>query len=236
MRHILRAAGAIAALAAAAAQAQSVTPMAYDLAPAGAAAARTVEFWNSQNRPTAIEVIVDRRTLDTAGRAIDTDASADFEVTPQQFLAGSGERQKIRVRYVGPSDIARSESYAISFRQVPLVGNRDEPKLHFLFNLKTLVNVVPVGAEPDIIVGSVVTRGGAAEVTFLNRGNSYGRLDTATLRLATDTGTVEIPAESLREQYDLRWINPGATRRVNIRLDGLAGAPASGEKTSAVQR
>lgn len=206
------------------ASAQNVSPMIYELAPSGAESRREVEFWNSQNRPVAIEVTVSRRAYDLDGNSVDQAAPADFEIVPAQFLAPPGARQKVRVRYKGASGLPVSATYAISFRQVP-VGGKADNSVRFLFDFTTLAHVVPAGAAPDVHAEEVTFDAQSAVVTFVNRGSRYGRIDDLGLRILGSGAAIDLNPTTLRDAYNLRWILPGERRIVSFPLRGaeLAG-------------
>ena len=227
--HPLVLVAACALLSTTAAPAQNVTPIVYDLAPAGPGAAREVEFWNSQNLIGAIEITVSRRSFDSDGRPVDEDAGGAIEVSPAQFLVAPGARQKVRVRYVGPEALAGSVTYAISFHQLPL-ASPDNPRLRFLFDFKTIANVVPAGATDDITVEAIDVNGSQARLVFRNRGRRYGRIDQAPLRLRSRSQAIVLDEAALRDRYDLRWLEPGATRVVSVPVPFAAGEPVIAER------
>ncbi len=233
-RPFLLAIATAVAVAPAPAVAQNVTPMVYDLAPEGRGAARKIEFWNSQNRGMAVEVKVARRTFDADGQPIDSPAAPDFEIIPSQFIVGAGEREQVRIRYVGDKAIDRSTTYAISFRQVPIEGAKADPKLRFLFDFKTIANVVPEGAKPDIVIELAVADGNIARVTFANLGKSYGRIDSEGLRLGSGADALQIDPATLRDRFNLRWITPGATRTADIPLTTELVGPIAAERVAPV--
>ena len=203
---------------AAPAGAQNISPMVYDLGTSGPEARREVEFWNSQNRPVAIEVMVSRRAYDLDGNSVDRAAPADFEIVPAQFLAPPGGRQKVRIRYKGAPGLPKSATYAISFRQVP-VGGKADNSVRFLLDFTTLAHVVPAGAAPDVRAEAVAFDAQSAVVTFVNRGSRYGRIDDLGLRIFGAGQPIDLNPTTLRDAYNLRWILPGERRRVSFPLE-----------------
>ena len=216
VRGVVLATAAVAALGVAApATAQTINPMVYDLAPAGKDSSRELEFWNSQNRPVAIEVLASRRSYDPHGAAIDVPAPADFTVVPQQFIAAPGERKKVRLTYTGASALDRSATYAVAFRQVPISTAEADPRVRVLFEFTSLAHVVPTGAKEDVTVAAQVT-GSTATLTFTNHGTRYARLDAAPLRIREAGIDLSLDPAELRDTHDLRWILPGETRVATV--------------------
>ena len=229
-RNLCRTAALTAALlTAAAAGAQNVTPMVYELAPSGRGAVQELDFWNSEARPVAIEVTAQRRTFDVDGRAVDHEPAGDIEVVPAQFLAAPGGHQKVRVRYAGPASIEASRSYAISFRQVPIQLGSD-PKLRFLFDFRTLANVVPSNAADAIVVESAAADSNGARLVFRNNGTRIGRIDALPLQIRAGERMLIVPTAELRDRYDLRWLMAGAVRIAHIPLDIAPGTPLSAQR------
>lgn len=200
------------------APAQTITPMVYDLAPAGKDSNRELEFWNSQNRPVAIELTAARRSYDEHGTAIDVPAPADFTIVPQQFIAAAGERKKVRLVYSGSAALHRSATYAVTFRQVPIAAGGSDPKVRLLFEFTTLAHVVPAGAKENVQVAARMA-GTTATLTFTNRGSRYARLDAAPLRIRQDGVDLSLDPAELRDTHDLRWILPGETRVATVPVD-----------------
>ena len=218
------------------ASAQTITPMAYDLAPAGKDSSRELEFWNSQNRPVAIELTASRRSYDEHGVAVDVPAPADFTIVPQQFIAAAGERKKVRLVYNGPAALDRSATYALTFRQVPISAGEADPKVRVLFEFTTLAHVVPAGAKEDVQV-AVQVAGSTATLTFTNRGSRYARLDAAPLRIRQDGVDLSLDPAQLRDTYDLRWILPGETRVATVPVgSSRISLAAAVESVSALDR
>ena len=211
------------------AEAQLVTPMVTNLAPSGKDSLRTIAFRNTQANRAAVEVTVSRRSYDEQGRSIDVEMPGDVEIAPAMFILAPGAEQKVRVRYTGPAILPASTTYAIAFRQVPLSAVGDASQVRMLFDIRALAHVVPEGATPGLAIGGTTAEGSVARVTFVNRGTRYGRLDHAPLRLRASGRTVEIDAATLRDRFDLRWIDPGASRTVQLPLGFKADGPVTAE-------
>ncbi len=144
-----------------AAMAARVSPMIADLEPDGRGAVTRIEMVSDANNDIAYEVLMMRGDISTEGELELTPAEEDFLVFPTQVLLKSKARQVFRVQYVGDPDIAASEIYYMSIRQLPVeIDANSQSQVQVVINYNVLMNVFPEGArsEPVIREVSSVTR------------------------------------------------------------------------------
>lgn len=120
-----------------------VSPMVVNLEPAGRLATGRVEVGNTAQADMPVETLMFRGDIGENGELTLTPADEDFLVFPVQALIPPNGQQVFRVQYVGNPDMAQSEIYYLSVRQIPVVLGPGEPRVQIVSNFNVLVNVIP---------------------------------------------------------------------------------------------
>jgi fimbrial chaperone protein len=206
------------------AQAFRVEPMSYTLAATGSEARHTLRVHNTQTAPVAIEVVVQRRSMDETGRMKHAPAADDFLVFPPQTLVQPGASQAIRVQYIGEPELDATRVYTIAVQQVPLQDTEDgTAAVEVVFRFGTAAYVVPRGARPDVRVTSVETPadGRLVAVTLENAGNGHANLrDFDWLLIDRDGDEHELDPETLETVLGNPIIYPDHRRRIDLPVPG----------------
>lgn len=236
-------------------QAMRVTPMVVEITTQGAGSSARIEVENVNAAPLAYETRIFKIDYDENNQLVETPADEDFLVFPPQGTIPQGERQVIRVQWVGEPDIDVSRAYFVSIRQLPVEfeqGPEDEvnASVQVVYHMKTLLAVAPEGAKPDVEVVSVTP----APVPVEPEGPSLGEGlapegEAAAPELETVPG-LEITLRNNGNRYAMMsgatWVIGGYTvdgEPVMMRLEGetinqVVGvgylAPAGGERTFAL--
>lgn len=198
------------------ARAYQVEPMIYDLKPAGAGAATIVRVRNDETLPLTIEMVVEKRRFDENGVESRIPADDDFLLFPLQAVIQPGRTQAIRVQYIGPPNLAASETYLVTVKQVPVeLPEAARTGVQMVFNFSTQASIVPDGAKPQVDLAATSREGGDLVVRLRNSGTRYANI--ATSRLSVGGKTLE--GEAWRQALRTSWLLPG-TDRV-IRLAGV---------------
>lgn len=139
------------------AMAARVAPMIVDLEPIGRGTVARIEMASDSGRDVPYEVLMMRGEISEDGQLSLTPADEDFLVFPTQVLLKSNSRQVFRIQYVGEAELAESQIYYMSIKQIPVAFEEAErSQVQVVVNYNVLVNVVPRGAEPVPVVKSIV--------------------------------------------------------------------------------
>ncbi|MEL7445024.1 MAG: hypothetical protein AAGK02_04340 [Pseudomonadota bacterium] len=138
------------------AMAARVAPMIVDLEPIGRGTTARIEMASDSARDIPYEVLMMRGEISEDGRLTLVPADEDFLVFPTQVLLESNSRQVFRIQYVGEAELAESQIYYMSIKQIPIAFEEVErSQVQVVVNYNVLVNVVPDGAEAEPVVRSI---------------------------------------------------------------------------------
>lgn len=219
MKTIMKFAAATAAAVALAcvANAYQVAPMVYDMKPSGQGASAVIRVNNTNSGPITVEVVAERRLFDESGTESRAPADKDFVLFPPQAVIKAGATQAVRVQYVGPQQLAKSETYTVTVRQVPVqLPNDGKSGVQFVFNFSTVANIVPEGAKSDVKMVSFAPAGKVYKLTLQNNGNKYSNLTLSNVELTGGGFSKTIKDDEWRKALGSSWILPGGKRVVEL--------------------
>jgi fimbrial chaperone protein len=141
------------------AHAMRVSPMVVEMKSSGTGAVARIEVQNVNQADLPFETRITRIDFDDNGNMIETPADQDFLVFPPQGLLKSGQRQVIRLQWLGGADLPTSRGYYVSINQLPVQFTSEPGKVganvQLVYNMKVLATVAPPKAVPKISVVSV---------------------------------------------------------------------------------
>lgn len=160
LRSLVIAAALALLVLAAPADAMRVAPMVAELTTTGVGSAARIEVGNIGSAALPFETTITRIEMGPNGEIVETPADEDFLVFPPQGLVPVNGRQVVRVQWVGAPDIATSQAYFLTVRQLPVAtetepsadGETSRAAVQILYTMKPLIVVAPPGAEPDVRV------------------------------------------------------------------------------------
>lgn len=138
-----------------AAQAMRVSPMVVEMQTGGAKATARVQVQNINQTDLPFETKITRIEFDNNGNTVETPADEDFLVFPPQGLLKGGQRQVIRVQWLGPADLPASRGYYVSINQLPVPlapgqATAAGAAVQIVYHMKALVVVAPPRATPKV--------------------------------------------------------------------------------------
>lgn len=209
-----------------------VSPMIYELAPSGQKATTLLRVQNDSDKPITIELVAEKRDFDTNGVEKRVPADDDFVLFPPQAVVAAGATQAVRVQYIGKPDIATSETYTVTIKQLPVALAADGATgVQFMFNFSTLANIVPARAEAAVTVSEVRrTPEGALQLLLHNSGTKFASIAGAKVTLASASQSYLVPADEWRKALGSSWLLPGHDRLVT--LPAALPAPKDAAKAS----
>jgi fimbrial chaperone protein len=201
--------------------AYQVTPMLYDMEPIGRNAANVIRITNTQDQPITVEILAEQRLFDEVGKESRKPADDKFVLFPPQAIVQPGATQAVRVQYVGPQTLDKSETYTVTVKQVPVqLPNDGKTGVQFVFNFSTVANIVPPGAKAQI-AAPVDTLPLSADsktlrLTLRNTGTKYANLSRSSVELAGGAYRATVKDEEWRKALGTSWILPGGTRVIEL--------------------
>lgn len=158
-------------------EAARVAPMMVEVSPSGRGSVARVELTNPAQTEFPVEARVFRGVITEAGEVELTPADDQFLVFPTQVVVPARSQQVFRIQYVGEPNLATSEMYYVTVRQVPVALNPGQNRLQIVVNFNVLVNVIPPGTRAQPVVESaepsVRETVAGVQVRVTNRGTRY---------------------------------------------------------------
>ena len=169
-------------------------PIVQDLDPAGQGATRNFYVENTTEGRIAVQVSIVSREMDPTGSETHESAAAEFLVYPAQIILDPGQRQTVRVQWLGSPSITTELSYRIVAEQLP-VSFEDESteggQIDIMFRYMGALYVVPPDARAEVSVESaMVERRGDETIlrlTLVNEGNAHTILRDLTVTVGDVT-------------------------------------------------
>lgn len=208
-------------LAAMPAHALSVTPITIEMAATGKQSRAVITITNPSNEVTAIEPSFQRVMISEDGTTTREMGGEDnFLILPLQTLLQPGATQTFRVQWVGPPDIPQSESYFITFNQLPIEGLSKKVGLTILTAFSVAVNVAPATLRPAItLVSTRLDTTGKPVITVQNPTGAHALLKHATITLHADGADYDVPIEGIQQTYGNGLIQPWRKRSFVLPVD-----------------
>ena len=218
-------------LAAAPAHALSVTPVTLEMSSAGKGTRAVITLTNPSAEPTAIEPTFERVTLDENGQATRQPVAGDhFLLMPLQALLPPGASQTFRLQWVGPPDIPQSESYFVTFNQLPVQGLAKRTGLTILAGFSVAVNVSPLEARPNIALVTAALDRTAGKtrpaITVQNPTPAHALLKHATITIHADGTPYQLDGDTFAQTYGNGLLQPWSKRRFVLPIDLPPGTRA----------
>ncbi len=176
------------------------SPMQSNFATSGQKATQSFLVTNTGKKATAIQIKMVKRQMDLDGKEINTDADDDFILYPPQMLVKAGERQTVRVTWVGNASPPQELAYRIIAEQLPVdlteirqTQGNTTVAIKVLFQYMGSVYIVPPNVSPNLSLENAVcqvetSKDGKKEnklqLTFANQGTAHTLLSNLRLNLA----------------------------------------------------
>jgi fimbrial chaperone protein len=90
-----------------------VEPLIVTLAPSGEQSRNEIVITNTLNKRIALQFKMRERSVTKDGQETRSPEKKDFIIAPPQTLLDPGEKQIVRIQYVGPSNIDSENAYRL---------------------------------------------------------------------------------------------------------------------------
>ncbi|PZO37789.1 MAG: molecular chaperone [Pseudanabaena frigida] len=191
-------------------------PMISNFAPSGQRATQSFLVTNTSKKATAIQIKMLKREMDQDGKEINTNADDDFILYPPQMLVKAGERQTVRVTWVGNAIPTKELAYRIVAEQLPVdlsevrqnQGNATVI-LKILFKYVGAIYVVPPNVSSNVTLESAICqietdkagkKDNKLQLTFANQGTAHSLLTNLRLNLSPvgkESNPIKLEAKQL---------------------------------------
>ncbi|MGY6528293.1 MAG: fimbrial biogenesis chaperone [Cyanobacterium sp.] len=214
-----------------------LTPNSVELRPSGRGIMSNFYVTSTGTEPVAVQVRMMKWGVALDGTEIQEEEEEDFLVYPPQMIINPGQRQAVRVTWLGDPEPDHELIYKAVFEQLPInlrqVENPNPTGIVVNFNVTVtyipLIYVTPNGASSNIVVDNVIRQRGAdgkeqLAVTFENQGNRRGFFNDVSLRVASMSNpdhTVTITGSDIRDDKGA-FVLAGSKRQFILPLpDGV---------------
>ncbi|MEH2176694.1 fimbrial biogenesis chaperone [Nostoc sp.] len=186
-------------------------PMSRVFTPSGSGATQSYEIVNDANEPLAVEMSVVKRQMDIQGTESYSDADDDFLIYPPQILLKAGEKQTVRVTWVGDSKPTLELAYRLVAQQMPIElqlnqnnKTRTVGQVKVLMRYMGSVFIRPQNVQQKVVVDTVKLQKGnngvnELAITLNNQGNARAILKKPSLHLTIQQQgtTLDLNSEQL---------------------------------------
>lgn len=210
------------------AHALTVTPITIEMSSTGKNTRAVITITNTSNEPTAIEPTFDRVTLSESGTASREEGGAEnFLILPLQAMLQPGATQTFRVQWVGAPDIPQSESYFITFNQLPVEGITKKAGLSILTAFSVAVNVAPSIVRPAIqLINTSLDQSGKPVITVQNPTAAHALMKDASITVHADGHDYEVSMPGFQQSYGNGLLQPWRKRRFVLPMELPPGTRA----------
>lgn len=226
--------GAMALAAPSISEAYSFQPIVVALDPAGEGARQQFLVENTESRRIALQIKIVRREAKASGGERTSPERENFIVTPPQMVLDPGQKQVIRLQWIGPSNLEKEQAYHLIVDPVEVrtEQNLEQSQVKVLFRYKASVYVRPEGVQPDLQVGNVARRSAnEIAVDLQNNGSQHILPDDVELAVQSEAGQqVTLSGDEVEAIKSTNFI-AGERQTVALKSDELSrlDGPLTGE-------
>jgi len=171
------------------------SPLQVTFAPIGQRATQSFLVTNTGQKSVAIQIRMVKRMMDLDGKENNTVADDDFIVYPPQMLVKAGERQTVRVTWVGNATSSQELAYRIVAEQLPVdlkeirqTQGDTTVAIKVLFAYQGSVYITPPNVAPKLVLESAICEPSKSKdselvLTFANQGTAHALLTNLKLNL-----------------------------------------------------
>lgn len=192
-----------------------VEPFIQLMEPIGKKSNATFKITNTTDKPLPIETELLKSSLNSDDIE-STIESEDFFIMPPQTLIPANSSQVFRVRYLGGSEINKSEPYRVLFKQLSL--DQSEKKgshVEVLFNFSALILLSPMNAKEELAI-NVSSLNNTYSINIENEGNKFSDLSKKQLEIQGSKDDVILNWQDFSDLTQFQFVLPGRSKSFTI--------------------
>ena len=209
--------------------AATVSPVQIEMTSTGQASRAQITLQNPSASPMPVEIEVQRLTLDENGTVKTSKTGDEFLVLPPQILVQPGATQVFRVQWVGEPELAKSQSYILTVKQIPVKPPLEKATVLVVNAFGVIVNVAPPRGTPrlDLVSTGVITSKDGKRhptLTLSNPSNVHALLSQSTIRVSSGSWSAVMFESDVQVKMGVGLVEPGKRRKFVLPIDLPAGA------------
>jgi fimbrial chaperone protein len=204
-------------------------PMSATIDPASSSPTVNFDVINTTDAPVAVQMRATTRRIDRDGTEFNEDAADRLQVFPTQLILRPGQRQAVRVRWIGGGVPREELPFRIVAEQLPINLSREDDAasgVRMMLRYRATLYVRPAGAAPDLRVAALGLdeTGEAVQLTIENRGTAHQLLSEGLLVLSGPAGQQELRMDEVETLAAVNML-PGSVRRITLAREDLPVVP-----------
>jgi len=178
------------------ANALQMEPLSLVLKPAGAGANQIFSVINESAKPIAVQFSMTTRQQQ-GDKEIRLPADDKFMIYPPQTIIPPKTAQKVRVQWLGDSNVQQEQAFRLIAEQVHVSLDKEPTGVTMLMKLVGALYVQPSKTQSNVRVSAVRPQGNKLSVTVTNTGTRHQILDKAILNLQHGNQVISLKGNQL---------------------------------------
>jgi fimbrial chaperone protein len=206
------------------AQAMTVSPMQVEMTAVGKRSHAQVSVINNSDKPLPVEAVMQRLTIDEAGRQSSAKAGDEFLIMPPQAIIPPGGTQNFRVQWLGDPAMDQSQSFMLYMNQIPVKLPEVKSGIQVVMSMGVMINVAPAAGSPSMkVVATGVAQGKAGKryptITVENTSKVHALLTQSTISLTAVGWSNTLTPRSIGDQVGIGLVQPGHRRKFTLPVE-----------------
>lgn len=171
----------------------SFQPISMDFSDSGKKSGQSFYADNDTEKKIALQIKIYKRTMDTDGKDVLTEAPDDFFVYPSQMILEPNQKQRIRVQYKGSKVVKNEIAYRIIVDQIPVkFSEKSSGGLQILFRYIGSIYIVPEEFNIKVSITDIKRNSDKLQLTVVNTGNSHTILKNCSIAINSDSKSIKL--------------------------------------------
>lgn len=171
-------------------------PLSLVLKPSGAGANQILRVINETSKPVAVQFnMTTRKQVDN--KEVRVSADDKFMIYPPQTIIPPRSAQKVRIQWLGESQMKDEQAYRFIAEQVYVSLEKEQTGINMLMKLEGALYVQPSKTKSNVKITSVKPEGNKLGVTIQNMGNRHQLLNKATVDLKYGNQLISLNGDQL---------------------------------------
>ena len=178
------------------ANALQMEPLSMVLRPSGPNANKVFRIINESSKPIAVQLSMTTRKQ-VGNKEVRLPADDKFMIYPPQTIIPAKSAQKVRIQWLGDSQIKDEQAYRLIAEQVYVSLQKEQTGVNMLMRLEGALYVQPSKTKSQVKVTQLKPEGNKRGVTVANVGNRHQLLNKATLNLKHGNQLISLKGKQL---------------------------------------